>query len=181
MITTVNSTEARQDFLEIALYRTTRWYVYAPIMMGLLTGLVITADVAFYLIMGLSPTMVAISLLTLCLLLGIVYRYRHYLFPASLGTLIIAYGELYLIVQKQIQWSVSLKYCEVQIIQAADTHLLTLRLFDQQQLPIRIQYLRQMSLRKPPVDVERTAYGIFSATDWQKLLLALEHKYTSLS
>ncbi|MEM6769318.1 MAG: hypothetical protein AAF597_01940 [Bacteroidota bacterium] len=180
MITTANGAEARQDFVEIPLYGTTRWYVYAPIILALLTALVLTVDLSFYLMLGISITTVAFSLLSLCLLLVLSYRYRRFLFPASRGTLMIAYGELYLVVQKRIQWSVSLKHCQVEKFQARDTQLPTLRLYDQRQLPIRIQYLRQMPCQQPLDVVENSAYGIFSSADWHRLTKALEHKYTLL-
>ncbi|MEM8528924.1 MAG: hypothetical protein AAGG68_30095 [Bacteroidota bacterium] len=175
MKATTKIVDTRQDFTEIPLYDPIRSYTNVRILILGLGILILTVNAVLYIRLGMTVTALVVSLLTATICLSGSYYYRNFLFLNNIGTLMIAYGEIYLIAQKSIQWSVALEDCQVEQLQAQDTQSPTLRLYDQQQFEIRIQYLLPTNFWKKTPVTKNVAYRIFSKTDWKKLKEVLKH------
>ena len=167
------SNQQHQEYIEIPLFKSGKPKpLFYKVLIKMGVGILICIIVLHYLL-GITDIILLITGLSLVAIIIGSYEYFDHLFPRSIETLIIAYGEIHLLDNEAVKWYQPIGECEFKKLQEESMNEPMIKILDKKQFSMVIQYMIPMNIfSKHSCDQSNSSnnYIIYSKSKWNRLL-----------
>lgn len=171
---TIAIKKQEQLFIDILLYEGgVNYSIKRKLWIKTLIWILIIDSILFF---GLNITEIFLIISsTAMIIIGLfLYEYKHYLFTVSKESLIISYGEIFLLDSSKVKWNTTIDQCYFRQSKNKKNEFTRLTILDKKGFAITIQCIIPIDFFEKTNNKEPSDYYIHSKTDWNVLMEYLE-------